>query len=48
MSEFMKIIEYELSINHLLLQYVERNSVNQKNWFGKDKQHILYDISDYH
>lgn len=37
MSEFMKIIEYEFVVNHLLYQYVERNNVDQINWFGKDK-----------
>ena len=28
MSESMKIIEYELTINHMLLNYVERNKIN--------------------
>ena len=37
MSQDMRIIEYELCINKMLIQYVARNSVNQKNWFGKDK-----------
>ena len=47
MSEFMKIIEYELCVNQLLYQYIERNNVDQINWFGKDKQHILYNIDGY-
>jgi|NOAtaT_6_FD_contig_21_2670339_length_314_multi_3_in_0_out_0_1 hypothetical protein len=28
MSEYMKIIEYELWVNHMLLQYVERTGIN--------------------
>jgi len=29
MSEYMKIIEYELWMNYLIIQYVERNKVDQ-------------------
>ena len=28
MSEFMKIIEYEICINHMVAQYVERNKIS--------------------
>lgn len=48
MSEFMKIIEYELWMNHLVGQYAERVKVNQSNWFGKEKQNMLQNLYDYY
>ena len=47
LSEFMKIIEYELWMNHLVGQYVERVKVNQSNWYGKEKQQMLQNLYDY-
>ncbi len=45
MSEHLKIVEYELVINQMLYQFVVRNQVNQIDWFGKQKQHHLYNIN---
>ena len=40
----LEIVEIELRINFLVLQLIERLNINQVNWDGKDKQHIMYDL----
>ena len=40
----IEIVEIELKINFLIIQLIERLNINQVNWHGKDKQHLLYDI----
>ncbi len=40
----LKIIEYETAINYLILQIMQRLDIDQKQWHGKDNQHILYNI----
>ena len=43
-NENLEIVEYELIINKFIIQMIEKYNIDQTNWHGKDKQHILYDL----
>jgi 3,4-dihydroxy 2-butanone 4-phosphate synthase/GTP cyclohydrolase II len=36
-------IELEMFFNHVVFQIISELSLDQKNWFGKDTQHIVYE-----
>jgi len=44
LSEGLQILEYEMVLNYFVLQLIERKNIDQVNWFGKERQHVLYEV----
>jgi 3,4-dihydroxy 2-butanone 4-phosphate synthase/GTP cyclohydrolase II len=47
LSEDLQILEYEMIFNYFTLQLIERKKIDQVNWFGKDRQHLLYEVDSW-
>ncbi len=47
LPEDLQILEYEMVFNHFALQLIERKNIDQVNWFGKDRQHLLYEVDNW-
>ncbi len=47
LPEELQILEYEMVFNYFVLQLIERKNIDQVNWFGKDRQHLLYEVDNW-
>ena len=47
LPEDLQILEYEMIFNYFVLQLIERKNIDQVNWFGKDRQHLLYEVDNW-
>lgn len=43
LPEDLCILEYEMVLNHFILEWMESMHINQVEWAGKDRQNYIYD-----
>jgi 3,4-dihydroxy 2-butanone 4-phosphate synthase/GTP cyclohydrolase II len=39
------ILEIEINVNYIVFQLMQLMMIDQKNWFGKNDQHIMYNVN---
>ena len=45
LQDDLKILEYEMIFNYWISQIIDYLDINHKDWPGKKKQEIIYNIS---